>query len=289
MGRTYRNALYPFAQGVMSLINLIDPEQPYDFGEGWLGFFTTSGYRVPDGLKERMTQPVSVSYATGNARIVLEKQADWCLKSVQIPREPFERWSVDATGRNVNSRVKARNEAFHGTTDFHPGGFGYQQHLWYAALDGEAVLFANHPGAASEAGDMRPGYWHGNGVFPALRQQGNLLGLVYRIPKECPLHYIHLYAPRCRFDQFVQDGNWLFMRKGRGFIGFWASLPMEPWTGVNVDCEWRVYGDEIAGFCICGGRAFSTLEAFMAHCRGLDPVYETGALRAEGFAAMTTT
>lgn len=288
MGRTYRGALYPFAQGVMSLINLIDPAQPYDFGEGWLGFFATTRYQIPDGLKALIERPASVSYATGNARIVLEKHEDWCLTSVQIPREPFERWPANVPGANVHAGVKARNEAFHGTTDFRPGGFGYQQHLWYAALDGEAMLFANHPGAASEADDMRPGYWHGNGVFPALRQQGNLLGLIYRIPEACPLHYIHLYAPRCRFDQLVQDGSWLFAQKGQGYVGFWASLPMEPWTGVNAHCEWRVYGDAIAGLCVCGGQEFPSLEDFMEYCRGLRPVYDNGRLRAEGFAAMTS-
>ena len=285
MGRVYRSVLYPFAQGVMSLINLIDPSQPYDFGEGWLGFYANSRYRLPEGLKARIDAPVSANYTTGNARVVLEKRADWCLTSVQIPREPFARWRADGPGAAFQARVKAQNEGFHGTTDFHPGRAGYQQHLWYAALDGEAILFANHPGAASEEGDMRPGYWHGNGVFPALKQRGGLLGMIYRIPEAQPLHYIHLYAPECRFDGFEAEGCWLFARKQAGFIGFWSSAPSAPFNGVNFHCERRVYGDEIAALCVCGGREFADMDHFMAHCRALAPEYRPreGLLRAGDF------
>ena len=290
MGRVYRGALYPFAQGVMALMNLIDPEQPYDYGEGWLGFYATSRYRLPDGLRQRIRQPVSTSYVTGNARVMLEKGEDWCLTSVACPREPFERWpnlTLDASA-DVNSHayVKSLNERFHGTTDFQPGVYGYQQHLWYAALDGETVVFANHPGACSESGDMRPGYWHGNGVFPALKQCGNTLGMIYRIPVAHPLHYIHFYVPQCRFDEALSEGEWLFLRKGDGYIGLWASRPMEPWTGVNAGCEWRVYGDEIAALCVCGGREHGDIGRFMEACRRLSPAYDagTGALRAQGYA-----
>ena len=271
MGRVYRGVLYPFAQGAMALMNLADGEQPYDFGEGWLGFYATSRYRLPEDLKRRMAEPVSASYTSGNARILLEKHEDWCLTSVACPREPYARWPVADSPDAGHAWVKTCNERFHGTTDFRPGAFGYQQHLWTAALDGAAILFANHPGATGETGDMRPGYWHGNGVFPTLKQRGGRLTAVYRIPEDHPIHYIHLYAPRCRFDAFEIEGQWLFMAKGRGYIGFWSSLPAEPWTGVNADCEYRIYGDEITCLCVCGGREYATFEAFKAHCRAQAP------------------
>lgn len=283
MGRVYRGALYPFSQGVMALMNLIDPAQPYDFGEGWLGFYATSKYRPPEGLAEKMAAPASLSYVTGNARIVLEKREDWCLTSVAIPREPFERWPREGLEADSHGAVKAWNERFHGTTRFVPGGWGYQQHLWYAALDGAAVAFVNHPGAASEEGDMRPGYWHGNGVFPALRQQGGTLGMIYRIPQAHPLRYVHAYFPKCRFDAFRRQGNWLLAGKGRGYIGLWLSAPVRPWSGVNFDCEWRAYGDDVAGLCVCGGREFESLDAFAVHCRGLSPEYKDGVLAAGAF------
>ncbi len=276
-GRVYRGALYPFRAGAMALMNLADPGQPYDYGEGWLGFYATSRYRLPEGLKKKMEAPASLSYVTGNARIVLEKRKDWCLTSAQSPREPFDRWRNTArepvNDPSGHEFVKSFNECFHGTTCFQPGVYGYQQHLWYAALDGEAAVFINHPGSPSEGGDMRPGYWHGSGVFPALRQQENLLGLIYRIPEGHPLHYIHLYCPECRFDEVRRAGKWLLLRKGKGFIGLWSSVPMEPWQGMNVRCEQRMWGDEIACLCLCAGEEAADMDAFCRRCEELRPAY----------------
>ncbi|MBQ9251923.1 MAG: hypothetical protein IJ188_04725 [Clostridia bacterium] len=293
-GRVYRGALYPFQAGAMALMNAADPAQPWDLGEGWLAFLATSKYEFPQDMASLMAQEAKLSYTSGNARILLEKHADWCLTSVQIPREPFSRWPNIARNPEADPAshafVKSFNECFHGTTCFQPGVYGYQQHLWYAALDGEAVIFINHPGSTSEGGDLRPGYWHGNGVFPALKQQKNLLGLVYRIPQAHPIHYIHLYCPEARFDEVRQEGAWLFLRKGQGYLGLWASAPMEPWHGMNFHCERRMWGDETACLCVCGGREFENLESFARYAQGLSPAWNSaeGLLSAEGFALAWT-
>ena len=283
-GRVYRGVLYPFRQGAMALMNLIDPSLPYDYGEGWLGFFATSRYRLPEGLEARMRGEASLRYTTGNAEVVLEKHADWCLTSVSSPRGPFVRWENIAQKADTPSHAftKSYNECFHGTTCFQPGVFGYQQHMWHAALDGEAAIFCTHPGTPSEGGDLRPGYWHGNGEMPALRQEGDTLAMIYRISGRQMLHYIHLYAPLCRFDRVLQEGGWLFLQKGSGYIGLWASVPMEDVTGRNEGCEKRMYGDDVACVCRMGGREYPDLEAFRASCVRESPVYEGGELRAFG-------
>ncbi len=121
---------------------------------------------------------------------------------------------------------------------------------------------------------MRPGYWHGNGSMPALKQEGGMLGMIYRIPREQPLHYIHLYAPRCRFEEILDTGDWLFLRKGHGLIGFWTSGKRETWTGMNTDCEERIAGSDTACLVVMGGREYPGLEAFQTHCRSLHPVYQ---------------
>jgi hypothetical protein len=208
---------------------------------------------------------------------------------VQSPREPFDRWRNTArepvNDPSGHEFVKSFNECFHGTTCFQPGVYGYQQHLWYAALDGEAAVFINHPGSSSEGGDMRPGYWHGNGVFPALKQEGNLLGLIYCIPKAHPLHYIHLYCPECRFDEVRREGSWLLLRKGKGFIGLWSSVPMEPWNGENFGCEQRMWGSEIACLCVCAGEETADMDAFSHFTAALGPGYcpEKKTLSAKAF------
>ncbi len=288
-GRVYRGVLYPFAAGAMALMNLADPAQPYSYGEGWLGFYASSRYVFPSDMKELMAKEASLSYVSGSARIVLEKHRNWCLTSVQSPREPFTRWKNIAHEEDADPHtydfVKSYNECFHGTTCFQPGVWGYQQHLWYAALDGAAVVFINHPGVPSEGGDLRPGYWHGNGVFPALRQEGALLGLIYRIPESHPVSFIHLYAPLCRFDEVKEAGGWLLLRKGQGYIGLWSSAPMESWQGMNTDCERRMEGRETACLCLCAGEEMDGMAAFERAALALCPAYDSaaGRLTAEGF------
>ena len=288
-GRVYRDVIYPFRAGAMALMNLADPSQPWSMGEGWLSFHATSRYLFPSGLKKLMTDEVSLSYTSGNARIILEKHPDWCLTSIQSPRESFSRWenTVRAPEADPSSHafVKSFNECFHGTTCFQPGVFGYQQHLWSAALSGEAAIFINHPGATSEGGDMRPGYWHGSGVFPAMKQEGALLGMIWRIPESHPLHYIHLYCPECRFDRILDDGDWLLLQRDQGYIGLWTSRPRAPWSGLNFRVEQRILGSEIACLCVCAGREIPDLEAFREKVRSLRPAYhpELHLLAAEGY------
>lgn len=289
MGRVYRNVLYPF-EGAMALMNLINPKLPYSFGEGWLGFYATSGYKLPNGLTELMESDVETSYTTGNARIYIEKNSDYCLTSVASPREPFERWENETLKEDADtathSFTKSFNERFHGTTCFMPGTYGYQQHMWYAAFDGEACVFVNHPGSPSEEGDLRPGYWHGNGIMPALKQQHGMLGAIYVIPDEHPIGYTHLYCPDCRFDEVRHEENWIFLRKGSGYIALWSSEAMEPHDGLNVSCEQRVYSRNAAWLCICmGGDEASDIDEFAGKARRMAPAYDADSRRltAKGF------
>ena len=238
MGRVYRNVLFPFAQGAMALMNLINPSLPYEYGEGWLGFYADSGYRIPDGLIPLMEKPVSTTYTTGNARIVLEKREDWCLTSVASPREPFTRWDNKTLQSDADtashSDTKSFNERFHGTTCFQPGIYGYQQHMWHAALDGEAAVFINHPGSSSEEGDMRPGYWHGNGVMPRAETAGRPAGDDLPHPRGAsPALYPSLLPGVPVLRETVSDGPWIFLRKGQGYIALWSSKPYEAYNGMN--------------------------------------------------------
>ena len=289
MGRVYGEVVHPFAQGAQALMNLINPKLPYAFGEGWLGFYATSGYQIPEGLCELMEQRMDTVYTTGNARIFLNKQKNYCLTSVQSPRldEGFCRWPNltldEKTDTSSCAYTKSLNERFHGTTCFEPGVYGYQQHMWYAALDKETDVFANHPGGTCVSSSMRPGYWYGNGVMPAVQQSGNMLGAVYRIPEHHSIHFTHLYLPVPKFDVVKMEGNWIFGRKKDGYLAVWCSVVMEPADDQLFGCEFRAYGDESAYVCICGDREeYGTFEEFEAAAQDVRPDYcmETGTLTA---------
>lgn len=297
MGRVYREVIHPFKQGAQALMNLIDPTVPYSYGEGWLGFYATSGYQLPGNLTALMQQPVYEYYSTGNARICLNKQAEYILTSVQSPRtDPdFRRWenlTLKADARPGScAYTKSLNERFHGTTCFEPGVYGYQQHLWYAALDCETDVFTNHPGGTCEDSSMRPGFWYGNGVIPAIRQEENRIGIVYRIPDDHPIHFTHAYFPAAKFTETVITDHWLFGRKKEGFLALWCSAAMEAASDWLFGCEYRSYGDQVAYYCICekAGR-FSGMDAFIKAVKAAPPVFEpvSGSLTAGNMTVVFT-
>lgn len=124
----------------------------------------------PADLEEIAAGTGAFHYTTSNARIDGYKTGDYLLTSVQSPRrdgvqrvwQPEEREEM----RDHFIYVKSLNEHFHGTTQFQPGEYGYQQHMWYAALSDDLVVFANHPGHTCEdMSEVRPGYWYGNGAM----------------------------------------------------------------------------------------------------------------------------
>jgi len=275
MGRVYRGVLDPFEEGAMALMNLINPALPYSFGEGWLAFFADSRYRLPEGLTEKMSAEADDKTVTGHARVVLYKKENYCLTSVESPRtDGFQREENETLkanpDRSGHGYVKAFNERFHGTTCFEPGTRGYQQHMWHAALDSEAAVFANHPGTERDGGDLRPGYWHGNGVMPWISQEKNELKVVYRIPEDHPVHMVHLYCPLSRFDRFKRDDHWFFLQKGQGYMAIWCSGKMKEWSAGAREGEWRTYGDKTAYWVLCE-EGFESLETFEEYARSRKP------------------
>nr|WP_288828339.1 hypothetical protein [uncultured Clostridium sp.] len=281
MGRVYREVVHPFEQGAQALMNLINPDVPFSYGEGWLGFYSCSSYQLPEGLKELMEHQTDIAYSTGNALIRLKKTPEYCMTSVQSPRpDPeFKRWrnlTLDPDSDTTTCEyTKSLNERFHGTTCFEPGVYGYQQHMWYAALDKETDIFTNHPGGTCDSSSMRPGYWYGNGVMPALVQEGNLLGAVYHIPEEHPIHFTHAYFPAPKFLETKISGNWLFGSKAGGFAALWCSSALEPVDDQLFECEYRTYGEDIAYFCVCGSNQdFKSLAEFSAYAENLRPVFD---------------
>jgi len=283
MGRVYREALFPFAANTQTLINAIDPEAPFSFGEGWMAYLATSRYKFPEDCRGLMEESVDKEYTTGNALIHVKKNSDYILTSVASPRtDGWTRWknirllSGDAASDvNPDSHEynKALNESFHGTSLFTPGTHGYQQQMWVAALDSAAILFVNHPGTTSEQSGMRPGYWNGNGIMPALSQKSNELLCVYSIPEKDPIHFVHAYCPLDRYDETLhikdlgadKNGEWLFLRKGKSYMAFWSSTAMEAWDEQLFRCEFRMMGRDTGCYVRMGSEAENG--DFMSFCK----------------------
>lgn len=319
-GRIYRSVLYPYTQNAQALMYLLDPDCPMALSE-WLSFLLTSKYQLPREEKKWFRENLDMAYSSSNARIHLYKTQDYILTSVQSPRtDGGSMWSPvpqeileDTSLDTLVIRNKAMNECFHGTSHFQPGVYGYQQHMCYAALDREAVVFVNHPGETSDLSSMRPGYWYGNGLMPAMKQEKNFLGFIYQLNDRHPVDFIHFFFPQCKFDAWSYDGSWLFASKGTSYLGIWCSAPLVPWNDLLVDCEFRAYGTangasdnaaditgqdadsaggtpngSIASFWVLGRQetanspdgqdAYASMEAFMEACRSLKPQFSGSVL-----------
>lgn len=277
MGRIYRDVIYPFTQGAQVLMNLVDSRTPISDKESYLVSYATSSYRFPDDLKELMESDADTSYSTGNALVKIKKTQDYLLTSVQSPRsDGFKRWpnlTLDASSLDTSKYpvVKSLNERFHGTTAFGPGKYGYQQHMWVAALSPEALVFANHPGGTYDGSSMRPGYWYGNGIMPAVMQTEDAIASIYSITDDYPVHFVHIYAPLSKFDKAEIEDHWLFLSKGNGNIAIWSSGRLEPYSDELPDSEFRIYKDKTAFICYVGS---GNPEAFKKSCMKRLPAFD---------------
>lgn len=289
-GRIYRSVLYPYTQHAQALMYLLDPSCPMAESE-WLSFLLTSNYSIPVKEKEWMNKNLDMAYSSSNARIHLYKTNDYVLTSVQSPRtDNGPLWSPvpedvlnDSSLDTLVIRNKAMNECFHGTSHFEPGTYGYQQHMCYAAIGREAVLFVNHPGETTDLSSMRPGYWYGNGLMPAMKQIKHSMGCIYELNDRHPVDFIHFFFPKCKFDFWTYDGSWLFASREESYIGIWCNVPLIPWDDLLVDCEYRAYGGNIASFWQLGcKKEHGTMESFMELCHNLSVQFEAHTLTVKG-------
>lgn len=278
--RIYRSVILPFTQAAQSLMHLLNPETPAGNSE-WLVFLMNSRYRLPYSASELMDKPLTEAYRTGNAWVKLNKQERYMLTSVQSPRwdESQVFWDNISFDEDADVEsgdyVKSFNERFHGTTRFEPGVYGYQQHMWYAALDNDTVIYSNHPGELADDGGMRPGYWYGNGIMPAIRQEGSTLVAIYEIADDHPVAFTHLFFPEDKLDGFEREGHWLFGHKDGGYIGIWCSEGLTPHDDRLFHCEYRAYNRLSAYYCKLGSREeYGDFNAFREACLGLAPQFD---------------
>ncbi len=281
MGRVYGETIYPFKQGAQALLNLIDPQAPYDYSEGWMAAYATTTYQFPDNLVDLMHTSINETYSTGNACVHLNKQKNYIVTSVESPRTDtsYKRWEnltlKKDSKQESHDYTKSLNERFHGTTFFEPGIYGYQQHLWYGALDNQTPVFVTHPGGTTASCRTRPGYWYGNGVIPAIKQVDNTIGSIYVVSNNHPIHFTHAFWPKARMDETVHSNGWLFGRKGNGFIALWCSDPLEAYQDQLYACEYRVYSSNSAYVCVCSDtNDDNTFDAFMKRCQLQMPHYD---------------
>jgi hypothetical protein len=147
--------------------------------------------------------------------------------------------------------------------------------MWMAALSSEAVAFVNHPGSTCDESSMRPGYWYGNGVMPAVRQERELLGALYVIPDIHPIQFTHVFLPQCKFDYVTRSSHWVFARKADGCLALWSSGDLIRYDDELSNCELRVYGGKCAYLCLVGSTEdYGSFDGFRNKAISLSPLFD---------------
>ena len=246
MGRIYRGALIPYESSLQGLLHILDDKNA-DSPNHWFSILALTDYRLPSDVKELMCGEIDTVFNTGRAEVHTRKKYGTMLTSVASPRKtplPEEKFrDTEYYG------TKIMNESFHGTSLFTPGGDGYQQHLWYAAISDRFYTFVNLPGSERDFCSMRPGYWYGNLVFPAILQEGRELYCHYSIPDRVPTKFTHAYFPAYAADETVERDGFRFARCGDSYLALWCSEPLVLWENdALVDADLRAYGTDTAWY-----------------------------------------
>lgn len=174
--------------------------------------------------------------------------------------------------------------------DYRKGYGGDQQAIWQASLAPDAVCFVTHP--AKLTGNS-PDYWTGEGTLPRVGQYKNVLVSLYQIDTRPGLYhtnrllYTHAYLPAEQFDQVYRQDNWVFARKGEGYLAVWARNGFRPEPGSQpLNDELISDGKENIWLCELGRPAtHGSFEQFIEQvsqaeirCQGLNITYRSPSL-----------
>ena len=130
---------------------------------------------------------------------------------------------------------------------------------------------------------MRPGYWFGNGILPALRQEGTVLAAIHQISDAHPIRFTHVFFPKAKFDSVEREGSWVFAQKDQGLLALWCSQELVAHDDELADCELRTYSSDHAFVCVVGSiKEEGSFEAFQNRMKALEPHYAQSTLTLEG-------
>jgi hypothetical protein len=177
-----------------------------------------------------------------------------------------------SAGRGVNKvTYKTPDYMLCSAQDWHPGEFGYQQHIWQATLSPEVTIFTSHPSCACEDNSHRPNYWHGNVTLPRVAQWKDALIAVYNFAGDDWMGFTHAYFPVNRMDAYEIREGWAFGRVKDGYIALKAANGLDfQKRGDNAYRDLRSAGTPNIWLCQMGRAALDgSFEEFIAKVLGL--------------------
>jgi len=126
-----------------------------------------------------------------------------------------------------------------GAQDHKPAFWSSQTQMWQATLDDRAFVFTSFPANMEELGtDLQfGGAWIG-GWMPRITMEKNVGVIQYR-KDSAPLlddyltaDYLHAFFPKSGFDEVLEQGSFVFGRKGDGYVALGSENPVH-WSEDN--------------------------------------------------------
>jgi hypothetical protein len=131
--------------------------------------------------------------------------------------------------------------------DYNVGNRGSEQYPWCATV-GDIAVFTQ---AGITGRVFQPPIGLSNSHLPQVKQDGNVALISYRPKKDVsfPQFFLNLFGvaystrvglrfPDERFEEIVEEGRWLFGRKGSNYVGIWRhSLDQNDCTGETAVCR----------------------------------------------------
>ncbi len=146
--------------------------------------------------------------------------------------------------------------------DYRKGYGGDQQHIWQATLGPDAVCFTTDP-PNTRRDQPTPNYWTGSGTLPRVAQVENVVIAIYKL-KTGPglyvtnkLKFTHAWLPRDKFDEVVEQDEWVFARKADAYLALRSQQPYQWQTqeGEDQGRELIATGKDNIWICELGSQA----------------------------------
>jgi hypothetical protein len=108
-----------------------------------------------------------------------------------------------------------------GLQDHRKGEFESSTHIAQVTLANKAVIFWSCPHTTGEGSGLRPDYWSGHTTLPRVIQHKNVMALTWRLT---PIAWMsHCWLEPAHFDEVKLDGNWVFVRSAKGYVGIYSQ------------------------------------------------------------------
>ena len=164
------------------------------------------------------------------------------MRSLRITK-PFARYFEWDFCRNTREEVntytyRTPDYMLSCAQDYRPGFGGDQHQIWQATLGADAVCFTTHPGKVE---GVSPNYWTGSGQLPRAVQHKNVVICCYNLHRKPALNvptklfYTHAWFPKDQFDEVIEKNEWVFARKGDGYLALRSQWPFYWKTGNPAD------------------------------------------------------